>query len=481
MTQSFRPSRSLASRALLLPFLSVLAGCGSLLDETPFRMPSLTMPSSWGQDKPAPAVAAAPREVAIDHWWTAFGDPALSALIEDVLKRNNDLAAAAFKVRAARLTAGLAEADLRPTADVSGNAAASRTLKGNRQTSRSYDATASLSYEVDLWGKLRRTADAQQWEALATQQDLESTALSLTATTADLYWECIYLKGRLVLSRESIAYAEQTLALVQVQYDSGAASSLELFEAQENVESQEASYIDLRRQLVEANNALSVLFDGPPRQMELARETLPESSALPPVAAGLPAEILERRPDLRASEMRLRESLASVDAARAGFFPTLTLTGSGGGSSVSLKDILANPLASLGAGVTLPFVNWNQKDLTLRVSRAEYEEAVATFRQTLYEALGEVEDALSARQHYAEQGVRLTRAVTAAEGAERLYETRYRSGAETLQSWLDAQEKRRTLQESLLENRYNQLTAMVSLYKTLGGGMPDLTVPPEEN
>jgi outer membrane protein TolC len=190
---------------------------------------------------------------------------------------------------------------------------------------------------------------------------------------------------------------------------------------------------------------------------------------LPDARAGVPAELLGRRPDLRAAELRLREALATVDATRASFYPPLTLTGALGSASPTLSDILRNPIGSLGAGLTLPFLQWNQMQLNIKISKADYEERVVNFRQSLYQAMADVENALSNRAQLALQAAQLDASLSAARQAERLYEVRYRAGAVPLKDWLDAQEKRRTAEIARDENMLNRLVNQVTVYQALGG------------
>ena len=198
---------------------------------------------------------------------------------------------------------------------------------------------------------------------------------------------------------------------------------------------------------------------------------LPET-ALPLVAAGVPAELLARRPDLRAAEARLRNVLASGDATRASYYPALTLTGQLGTSSSALLSLLSNPVAALGAGLSLPFLRAREMQLSGELASAQYAEAVTNFRQTLYTALADVENALSARTQLAVQGEQLALQLTAAREAERLYEVRYRTGAAALRLWLDAQERRRSAELAQQQNRLDQRNALATLYRVLGGGVP---------
>jgi outer membrane protein TolC len=158
-----------------------------------------------------------------------------------------------------------------------------------------------------------------------------------------------------------------------------------------------------------------------------------------------------------------------VDATRNAFYPTLTLTGSVGGSSTALSHVLSDPVGTLGAGLALPFVQWRDMQRSVAISQADYDSAVLGYRQTWYQALADVENALSARVQYEDQGAKLLQAVQAAQTAERLSEARYRAGAVPLKTWLDAQETRRQAENNLAQNRLNRLGALVTLYQTLGG------------
>jgi NodT family efflux transporter outer membrane factor (OMF) lipoprotein len=324
------------------------------------------------------------------------------------------------------------------------------------------------AYEIDLWNRLGSLRDVARWEALATEQDRQSTALTLVGTTAALYWQVGFLNQRLAANAQSIAYAQTTFNLVQAQYRAGAVSGLEVAQAQQTLASQQASQSALQQLAFEARTALVLLLDGPLGTGLSNPATLPVLT-LPEMDAGVPAALLARRPDLRAAELRLRGSFTGIDATRASYYPAFSLTGSLGSSSAQLGSVLQNPVATLGLGVTLPFLQRTAMQLSIRVSETQYEEAVVNFRQTLYTALGDVENALSSRQQLAEQGARLDETLQAALTAERLYEVRYRAGAATLSLWLDAQEKRRTADIALATNRLARLNNQVTVYKALGG------------
>ncbi len=459
--------RPLAALSLAVLPLAALTACGGLI-ETDYQRPDTATPAAWTGD--ATSGAAPAQTVLSSAWWRAFNEPELDALVTQAFAANTDLAVSAVKIRRARLQASLTADGLNPQPSLSGNAQVSAPFRGKMETTRTFSVQAGVSYEADLWGKLDRDWDAARWEAQATEEDRESAAQSLAGTTATLYWQSVYLTQRLAITQESIAYARRTLDLVQIKRQSGASSPLEVAEAEQNLESQLAGLSDLEQQRSEAKTALALLFGGAPQSVGpvITRLTLPGGD-MPPVDAGLPADLLRRRPDIRAAELRLRGTLAGVDSTRASYLPSLSLTGSAGSSDVALVNVLRNPLGALGAGLALPFLRWNEMNLSIRVSKTEYEQAVLEFRQTLYNALGDVENALSARSNLSERADHLEKSLAAARQAERLYEIRYRAGAVALQNWLDAQEKRRAAEESLLANRYDRLANQITLYQSLGG------------
>ncbi len=454
-------------QAIVLALFTCLASSCSLLPRSEFKQPQVAMPVKW-QGEAVTGTAIANRE----QWWNNFNDPLLDELIGRALRTNNDLAAATNKVRRAQLQSRLTDTNLTPTVGVTADSGISRDLR-QAVTTRSNSVSGSLSYEIDLWGKLASTRDADRWEAEATDADRQSSALALIGTTATAYWQVAYLNQRIASGEASIAYAEKTLILTRLKHDAGAVSGLDLVQAQQSVASQKASLTQLMRQRTEARNALAILFDQGPQNTLPERRQLPDGP-IPAVAAGLPAELLGRRPDLRAAELRLRESLANVDVAKASFYPSFTLTGSLGGSSTSLTDVLRNPVAALGVGLILPFVQWNTAQLTIKVAQSEYEEAVVQFRQTLYKSLADVENALSSTYRYQEEGAYLEQALALARQAEQLAETRFRAGATGVQLWIDQQELRRSAEQNLSENRLNRFTSIMKLYQALGGDMQPL-------
>lgn len=440
--------------------VSLLSGC-SALTRSEFHAPEVQVPSAW-------QTQTVGQNVRLDPWWHAFHDAQLNHYIDEVLAHNSDLALATLTLQRARLELGLSEQDFYPQFSSSTSASTRKPLDGGDRTS-SYQTGLSASYTVDLWGKVSAEVDAAKWRAMATQEDRESTAQSLVATTASLYWQIGYLQQRVALGEANLRDAEHTLTLLQQQYDLGAVSQLDVLEGQRSVASLQAQQSRFNQQLLEANNAFAILFDRPPQQANLAVPTLPEASDLPDIAAGVPADLLIRRPDIKAALYQLKAALANQDAADLAYLPTLSLTGSVGSASQALHDLLSNPIGTLGAGLTLPFLQWNQMQINQDIAALDYQSAVIRYRQTLYAAFQDVDNALSARDSYQVQAQSLQTQYDAARQAETLYEARYRYGAVSIMEWLNAQDNSRNAQAALLENRYNQLVAQVAVYQALGG------------
>ena len=445
-------------KASVLALLALLGGCNTL--RTPYVRPQASVQQVWAHATPADQAGQA------DAWWRRFGDSRLDGLVDRVLERDNDLAVAAVTLRRARLQARFAV--INPTISATDSYTYTTPLKGPLPSTRVNSATLLASYEVDLFGALGAEKDVARWEARATAEDLASTRLSLIGTTVEDYFQIAYLNERITLEQQSVAYAQRTLDLVQVQARAGSASSLEVAESTQSLESQQATLRNLTEQRVEARTALNLLLNGQSADEADELTALPTGDP-PAVDAGLPAALLGRRPDLRAAEMRLREKLASADQAKLSFYPTLSLTGSLGASSTGLTNLLQNPAGTLGADIAAPFLQWDALTLNVGVSRANYEAAAIQFRQTLYQALTDVENALSARTEYAAETVHLESSLTNARTVERLDEVRYRAGAIPLQTWLDAQETRRQAEAALAQNRLTQLQTYVALCKALGG------------
>ncbi|QQV10088.1 efflux transporter outer membrane subunit [Acinetobacter johnsonii] len=445
---------------------STLVGCAAVV-KTPYQAPAVQTPTQFHYDK----VTAQQRQQALyaDQWWTLFGDAKLNQLVDAVLAKNADLAIAGMTLKQARLQAELAENQQKPRVSSTVSTSHVFDLNDGSDTSSGLSAKAGLSYEVDLFGKLARQTEAKRWEALATEQDLQATAQSLIGTTAKLYWQLAYYNESRTTAEQSLATSQKLYDLVKVQYQAGAVSGLDLTQAEQSVQSQKASLSQIQQSLVETRTAIAVLLHMPVQQLSIDEPQRLPRLAMPSIAAGLPADILSRRPDLKAAELRLRESLATKDATTASYYPSISLTGNLGSSSTSLTQLLKNPALTLGASLSLPFLQYNDMKRDLAISQLDYEKAIVQYRQTLYQAFADVENALSARTELSQQVQLQQRNLELAEKVERLTQVRYRYGAVALKTLLDQQETTRTARLTLVNTKQSQYNAYVTLMQALGG------------
>jgi NodT family efflux transporter outer membrane factor (OMF) lipoprotein len=420
---------------------------------------------------------AAIHNVLADPWWQAFGDPRLDALVDDVLARNRDLKTAALRLQRARLQAGLARNDRLPVAEGSATTSdrepirdTSRDVSGNQSSA---SGQLSIGYELDLFGRLRSAEDAAGWGARASAEDLQSVALSLIANTCDLYWRLGDLNARIAQGDVAIGNAERTRALIQAQYRAGAVSGLETAEAEQSLQQRIQTQSRLRQQRDELRNALATLRDGltwPDTEEPLSAE----GHALP-LDPGLPAELLGRRPDLRAAEARLRQTMANTETTRRSAYPRLNLTLGASGSGEGIGDLIDHPVRTLTRSVLLPFLDINGTRLRIAVARKDYEIAEEGFYQSLVAALSEIETALAAREPLRQQADSAQRTLAAAAAVEARYEVRYRAGAAPLRRWLDAQQSRIAAESSLSQAQLELRRNDIVLVKALGGSarMPE--------
>lgn len=463
--------KTLWQKLILLSAAALFTACAA----TPYHTPDIKVPDQYngatisgGETIVRPSADQPASAVANDPWWTAFGDTAFDALIERLFERNSDLAVATLRVRRAQLAAGLSRDARYPHLSGQTSASTGRQLDTGDSTGKNFSASLQASYEIDLWNQLGLAASAAAWEATATAEDREATALALVGTTASAYWQLGYLNQRIASTQASMTLAQRTLELVNTQYQSGAVSQLEVREAEKSLQNLEITLASLHQQRIETRHALTLLLDG----QTLPEQDEPQNLAAvqsPVIEAGLPAELLGRRPDLRAAEQRLRVSLANIDITRRSYYPGLSLTGSAGSSSSELSNLLKNPVGTLGAGLTLPFLRFNERNLKVATAKTDYAIAVTQFRQTLLAALADVDNALTARNSWNTQVAALTDNLGKAQDIERLYEVRYRAGAVPLKSWLDAQESTRSAELALAQTRLSQLQNDISLFQALGG------------
>jgi multidrug efflux system outer membrane protein len=459
------------TRQLLIGFAALLTACTLGPD---YRRPEVAAAPAFRAD--APWKQAAPAD-ALDReaWWQLYGDPLLNDLQERSRSANQDLRAALARIDQARAAARISEADRLPRVDLDPAVSRGRTPDALAPLDRGFTSTVlrvpfDLSWEIDLWGRVRRSVEAATAEYQASAADFENIRLTLHADVARNYFALRSLDAELALLQRTIELRRQNLRLVDSLFRNGQVSRLDVARAETELATAEAEAAGLRRQRAGFEHVIAVLVGEAAANFSLP--AAPLDLEPPAVAAGLPSHLLERRPDIAAAERQMMAANARIGVARAAFFPVVSLTGSAGWASNELSSLFdwGNRAWALGPFISLPIFDAGRNRAGLEGARAAWEEAVASYRQQVLLAFGEVEDALSDLRHLADQSAALQQAVTSARQAADLSGKRYRAG---LVSYLEVVDSERTAlaSERLATQVLGQrLQASVSLIKALGGG-----------
>ena len=443
----------------------LLTGCGALT-KTEYQRPELSVPDTWQQQDSTGTTFLKNTP----HWWDNFNDPQLSRIISQMLATNNDLAAAGIQLQLARVAAGLTNTNLTPNVSVSGSASNTKNLNNNTDPKETYSSSISLSYELDLWGKLAREREQSAWKVKATEFDRQATALSLIGTTAQLYWQIGSLNQQIANQEKSLEIAEKTLDMVNSRYEAGNVGQVDLLQSEQSVISKRNRLRDLKEQREEARNAMAILFNRPPSQRQDELSTLDFMQSIA-IADRVPLQVIGHRPDVQAEEWRLRAALAGKDAAKLSFYPSLSLSaGASAGSSV-FSQWFTNPVRTLGAAVALPFIQWNTVQLTIEQSDLNVQQAAVKFRSTAYSALSDVDNAMAKRLNAESQKASLMRDLELSQRRLALVTSQYQAGAVSFQTLLDAQDSLLSSENNLLTMQYNYLYATMKLWLALGGGV----------
>lgn len=445
-------------RFLLLPVLLLLAGC-SALTRSDYQRPLLSLPTQW---QPA-------TDTVSEYGWQRFGDPRLARVIEQVLESNNDLAAAAITVQQARVAAGLTDTNMTPDVAISGSASNSKNVRRGTSSQESYSSGITIAWELDLWGKLARTREQSEWEAVASEQDYHATVLTTMGTTAQLYWRIALYNQQIRNQRDGLAISQQTVQQVQSWFNAGKVGQLDVLQSQQALLERENQWRTLVQQRQNTRNALALLLNRPAEQHADEAPALDVNQQVP-IAQKTPLRVIAQRPDIQAAESRLRAALAGYDASRLQFYPALSLDASLNAGSQIFSQWFSDPIRSIGGALTLPFIQWNTQQLTVKQADLAVKQAAITFRSTAYAALAEVDEAMENRLSADEQRARLHQSLALSQRRLTLTESRYRAGAVDFQTLLDAQDDLLTLENSLAQTQYDYLYATLQLWLAQGGG-----------
>ena len=458
LRKSFVTSRSLCAVALAC----LMAACTTMAPH--YERPAAPVAAAF----PAAAASAAASSTGVapaaQPWQAYFKDARLDQLISAALANNRDLRVSMLNIEVARAQVGLSRANDFPTIDLQG----AHTRETGYQTIDTV-GLAVAGYEVDLWGRVRSLTDAALAQLSATEEARKAAQISLIASVANAYYAMAGDQALLDVAQQTLATRTDTLKLFQLRFDNGVASSIDLQLNKSLVETARVAFVTAQRQRALDQNALELLVGGPlPAQLPAAPAW--DDMALPDVPTGLPSEVLLDRPDVRQAEEQLIAANADIGAARAAFFPTISLTGSYGTASTSLNQLFKQAAWSFIPQVTLPLFDAGRTRNNLRVSEAQRDIATAQYEKAVQSAFRDVADALAGRATLVDQ-LSAQQAETDAEAARyKLSNLLFTNGVASSLDQLDAQRSLFASQQALVQVKLALLQNRIAVYRALGGG-----------
>jgi NodT family efflux transporter outer membrane factor (OMF) lipoprotein len=451
-----------------------------------YRRPTVDVPPAFRGVAPG-----GPESVADRQWSALFNDPALTTLVESALRHNFDLRAATERVLQARALFRVARADRFPIVDVSAEGVASRAsregaivgLPPNADVDVRYAQVGfGLGWELDVWGRIRRLNEAARAQYLATDAARAGVVTTLVADVIDSYLALRSFDLELEIARRTRDVASDSVRLTEARRARGVASGLDVRQAEQLLFTSTGRIASLERQVAQAEHALTLLLGQAPG--DVARGQSLESLQGPPtVPAGLPSTLLERRPDIRQAEQELIAANAQIGAAKADYFPRISLTGFLGGQSRDLENLLTAParVATASLGVVAPLLNRGRVRGNVEFAETVQREALVRYEQSIYVALREVADALAAYTKTREQRAEQERLITTLRESTRLSTERYQAGLDSYLPVLDAQRQLFLGETDLARLRQLELASIVQLYRALGGGWSPATTAKTED
>lgn len=460
-----RPSSAIARDLLILSICVGLSACAVGPD---FKPPEVKTPQNYRFEK-------VPEEAMINlKWWELFHDPVLYTLVTQALEHNRDLKVAASRVDQARATLGYTRADEYPAINIQAGAGTGNLSGGTRADTRNSYAYAApaLNWEIDFWGKFRRATESARAELMASEYALRTVQIGLISEVVGTYYRLLDYHQRVNISQETLKSRQESLDIIQKRFRRGVITELDVNQAQIQMEIAAAAIPQYERAVAQTENVLSILIGTLPEPVQTGKG-LDLVSPPPQVPLGLPANLLERRPDIVEAMYRLEAQTASIGIAEAMRLPAISLTGMLGVASSELSGITSEGGAwSASGGLFGPIFEFYKNVRRVEIEEAKTREALYTYQNTVLIAFQEVEDALVEIDTYQTQLGAVRRKEKAAKNANRLAKLRYDRG---VSSYLEVLETERALfraQLELSELKQQYLTAYVKLYKALGGGWP---------
>ncbi len=454
--------------ALLLSGL--LVGC---MVGPNYQRPAVQTPTTYRDPGADPQLQAQTASYADLPWWQVFQDPKLQELVRTALKQNYDLQIATERINAARAQVAVARSRLFPQVSGNGNFAGGK----ENQEQAKYNflvLTADAAFQLDFFGRLRRATEAARAELLATEDARQVVVLTLVSDLATDYFTLLQLDLQLQITQDTVKTQTDSVKLTNLRLQRGVGTKLDVLQAQQVLDTANAQIPDLERQIVQEEDAISILLGNYPQ--DVARGlTLVEQSLPPNVPPGLPSSIIDRRPDIREAEQILIAANADIGVAKAQFFPQISLTGSAGGSfgrSSAFSSLMATQLGiwSYGAQVSQPIFTGGALKGNLRLAESQHEQALIAYRQMIQRAFGEVSDALVGYEKFHQVRSRQQDTVADLQETVRISTLRYRGGTTTYLEVLDGQRSLFSAELTLALARGDEYRSLVQLYKALGGG-----------
>jgi NodT family efflux transporter outer membrane factor (OMF) lipoprotein len=467
----------ITSSASGLTVLLLLAGCTTVGPD--YVPPEVSAPSQWTAQLEGGLTPACMDTQTLANWWATLNDPILSSLIEPAAAGNLDLKEGRARVREARARRGISRADRFPTIGAAGSASWKRGSKetGSGETRDLYTAGFDASWELDLFGGVRRSVESAEAELQASEEDLRDILVSLLAEVALNYVEMRSFQTRLSIAEANLDAQEETYNITQWRFQAGLTTQLDVEQAKYNLEHTRSQIPTFQTGVEQAGNRLAVLLGQHPGFL---KDALAQRKAIPvtalEVAVGVPADVLRRRPDVRRAERQLAAQTAQVGVATAQLYPKLSLIGSIGLEALSLGNLFTSGArtSAIGSNIGWTIFDAGRIRQNIRVQTALQEQALIQYEAAVLTALEEVENALVA---YADEQVRRRSLVEASRAAQRavdLARSQYLSGLTDFQSVLDAQRSLLSFKDRLAESEGEVTSNLIILYKALGGGWTSL-------
>jgi multidrug efflux system outer membrane protein len=464
---------STAGRGAVMLLAGLMAGCATVGPD--YARPAIEVPGEYRGQQPGAEAVPTAASIGDAQWSTVFVDEPLRELIAMALQENYDLRIAATRILQAEAAFGITRSNRFPAVDAQATGQGQRSSVGSSdgeaRTGGVAQLGASIGWEPDFWGRYRRATESARAQILASEWGRRAVVASLVSQVATGYFELRSLDLELDIATRTLATREESLRLTQVRESGGATSLVDVRQAEQLVYGARATIVDLQRRIEQQENFLSFLLGRNPGSVVRGRP-LTEQPHAPEVPAGLPSDLLERRPDIQLAEQLIVSANAEIGVARAAYFPRVALTGSGGVVSSALSALFSGPAAawSAAASVAQPIFNAARIRSEVALATARRDEAELNYRQAIQGAFRQAADSLVGYRRTRERRATQEQLVVAARDARRLAELRYQGGASSYLEVLDSETRLFSAELELARAQFGELAAFVEIYRALGGG-----------